>query len=141
MPRLNPSICNPRALFIDLSGTIHIEDKVVPQSIEAINALKQSNVPHLFVTNTSKVCKGYQKVLFLNGGLKNHFMYISSYLIQESTIRLHTRLSQLGFDIKKEKIFSSLSAAKAVVAERQLNPLLILEEAAKEVIKNVKLFC
>ena len=63
------------------------------------------------------------------------------YLIQESTIRLHTRLSQLGFDIKKEKIFSSLSAAKAVVAERQLNPLLILEEAAKEVIKNVKLFC
>ena len=64
MPRLNPSICTPRALFIDLSGTIHIEDKVVPQSIEAINALKQSNVPHLFVTNTSKVCKGYQKVLF-----------------------------------------------------------------------------
>ena len=66
MARLNPSICNPRALFIDLSGTIHIEDKVVPQSIEAINALKQSNVPHLFVTNTSKVCKGYQKVLFYN---------------------------------------------------------------------------
>ena len=60
------------------------------------------------------------------------------YLIQESTIRLHTRLSQLGFDIKKEKIFSSLSAAKAVVAERQLNPLLILEDAAKEVMKNVK---
>ena len=77
MPRLNPSICTPRALFIDLSGTIHIEDKVVPQSIEAINALKQSNVPHLFVTNTSKVCKGYQNVLFLNGGLKNHFMYTS----------------------------------------------------------------
>ena len=58
--------------------------------------------------------------------------------MQESTIRLHTRLSQLGFDIKKEKIFSSLSAGKAVVAERQLNPLLILEDAAKEVIKNVK---
>ena len=70
MPRLNPSICNPRALFIDLSGTIHIEDKVVPQSIEAINALKQSNVPHLFVTNTSKVCKGYQKVLFLEPNLE-----------------------------------------------------------------------
>ena len=65
MARLNPSICNRRALFIDLSGTIHIEDKVVPQSIEAINALKQSNVPHLFVTNTSKVCKRYLKVLFL----------------------------------------------------------------------------
>ena len=63
------------------------------------------------------------------------------YLIQESTIRLHTRLSQLGFDIKKEQIFSSLSAAKAVVAERQLNPLLILEDAAKEVIRNVKLYC
>ena len=65
MARLNPSVCNPRALFIDLSGTIHIEDKVVPQSIEAINALKQSTVPHLFVTNTSKVCKRYLKVLFL----------------------------------------------------------------------------
>ena len=66
MARLNQSICNSRALFIDLSGTIHIEDKVVPQSIEAINALKQSTVPHLFVTNTSKVCKRYLKVLFLN---------------------------------------------------------------------------
>ena len=61
--------------------------------------------------------------------------------MQESTIRLHTRLSQLGFDIKKEQIFSSLSAAIAVVAERQLNPLLILEDAAKEVIRNVKLYC
>ena len=74
MARLNPSICNPRALFIDLSGTIHIEDKVVPQSIEAITALKQSNVPHLFVTNTSKVCKRYLKVLFLNECFKDHLM-------------------------------------------------------------------
>lgn len=45
----------PSALLIDLSGTIHIEDKVIPGSIEAIKTLRQKKVPFLFVTNTTKV--------------------------------------------------------------------------------------
>ena len=53
----------PSGLLIDLSGTIHIEDKVVASSIEAIRVLRHKRIPFLFVTNTTKVSfillKGY----------------------------------------------------------------------------------
>ena len=45
----------PSGLLIDLSGTIHIEDKVVASSIEAIRILRHKRIPFLFVTNTTKV--------------------------------------------------------------------------------------
>ena len=47
----------PLGLLIDLSGTIHIEDKVIQGSIEAVNLLRRNGVPFLFVTNTTKVSK------------------------------------------------------------------------------------
>ena len=45
----------PLGLLIDLSGTIHIEDKVIQGSIEAVNHLRRNGIPFLFVTNTTKV--------------------------------------------------------------------------------------
>ena len=45
----------PLGLLIDLSGTIHIEDKVIQGSIEAVNLLRRNEIPFLFVTNTTKV--------------------------------------------------------------------------------------
>ena len=39
----------------------------------------------------------------------------------------------MGFEIDQEHIFSSLSAARSVIKQRQLNPYLILEDAAMEV--------
>ena len=42
-------------------------------------------------------------------------------------------MSQMGFEIDQEHIFSSLSAARSVIKQRQLNPYLILEDAAMEV--------
>lgn len=44
-------------LLIDLSGTIHIEDKVIPGAVDAIKHLRAQNIPFLFVTNTTKVTK------------------------------------------------------------------------------------
>ena len=66
MSRLNSTLCKPRALFIDLSGTIHIEDKIIPNSIDALKFLSQSKFPHLFVTNTSKVCEDQIAVIICN---------------------------------------------------------------------------
>ena len=43
------------------------------------------------------------------------------------------RLDQIGFNIETEQIFSSLSAARHLIDERKLKPMLILEDAALEV--------
>lgn len=104
MARFNSSLRNPRAMLIDLSGTIHVDDHAIPNSISALKKLKDHRIPHIFVTNTSK----------------------------ESKARLSKRLSTIGFDIDQASIFSSLSAARSVIIERKLNPYYVLDDAALE---------
>ena len=55
MARVNSALRKPRALFIDLSGTIHVDDTAIPYAIPALKKLKDHSIPHIFVTNTSKV--------------------------------------------------------------------------------------
>ena len=55
MARFNSSLRKPRAMFIDLSGTIHVDDHAIPNSISALKKLKDHRIPHIFVTNSSKV--------------------------------------------------------------------------------------
>ena len=45
----------PRAFLIDLSGTLHIENTALPGAIEAVGKIKDSKIPCLFVTSTTKV--------------------------------------------------------------------------------------
>ena len=63
MAHFNSTLSKPRALFIDLSGTIHIDDNAIPNSIAALKKLKDHKIPHIFVTNTSKVNCGIQSFL------------------------------------------------------------------------------
>ncbi|KAK0088530.1 hypothetical protein PV325_011729 [Microctonus aethiopoides] len=93
-----------KAVLIDLSGTLHIDNTVIPGATEALKKLRSTNTKIKFVTNTTK----------------------------ESKSLLHNRLIQLGFDIKKEEIFSSLAAARVIIASRKLNPLLLIDSAAME---------
>ena len=65
MARFNSTLSKPRALFIDLSGTIHIDDNAIPNSIAALKKLKDHKIPHIFVTNTSKVSCDIQSFLTL----------------------------------------------------------------------------
>ncbi|XP_064628671.1 haloacid dehalogenase-like hydrolase domain-containing protein 2 isoform X2 [Lineus longissimus] len=92
------------ALLIDLSGTIHIEDTAIPGSVEALQRLRNSDIRLKFVTNTTK----------------------------ESKRLLCERLDKLGFGIKEEEIFTSLTAARQLVEQKQVRPLLFLEDGAKE---------
>lgn len=39
---------------------------------------------------------------------------------------------RLGFNLRKEEIFSSLIAARKLIVARQLNPLLLIDPAAME---------
>ncbi|KAK7081045.1 Haloacid dehalogenase-like hydrolase domain-containing protein 2 [Halocaridina rubra] len=93
-----------RAVLIDLSGTIHIDDIVLPGAKEALQRLRSSNVKIKFVTNTTK----------------------------ESKRVLHNRLTRIGFDIAKEEIFTSLSAARRLIDKRNLQPYMLIADAAKE---------
>ena len=63
------SLRKPLGLLIDLNGTIHIEDKAIKGSIEAVNLLRRKGIPFLFVTNTSKVrtfCLGHLYIALMD---------------------------------------------------------------------------
>jgi len=100
------SLSSIRALLVDLSGTIHVENEVIPGAVEAVKKLRDAKVPLKFVTNTTK----------------------------ESQALLHKRLCNLGFGstISSSDIFSSLTAARKYISERRLRPLLFLEDEALE---------
>lgn len=93
-----------RAVLIDLSGTLHIDNNAIPGAVEALNKLRQTDVSIKFVTNTTKESKNF----------------------------LYNRLTSLGFTIDKSEIFSSLSAARSLIVDRQLKPLLLLSPEALE---------
>ncbi|KAI7869598.1 haloacid dehalogenase-like hydrolase domain-containing 2 [Mucor mucedo] len=93
-----------RAVLIDLSGTIHIDNKVIPGAIEAIQRLKKSNIPFRFATNTTKV----------------------------STKQLVEKLSGLGFQVEDKDVFTSLSACRDMIICKQLRPMLLMEDGAME---------
>ncbi|ESO07325.1 hypothetical protein HELRODRAFT_134995, partial [Helobdella robusta] len=90
--------------LIDLSGTLHIEDQVVPGSLQALEKLRGAGLKVKFVTNTTKESKN---LLFRN-------------------------LIKLGFKIEKDEIFTSLTAARSVIDEKKLRPFLLLEDCALE---------
>nr|XP_045626068.1 haloacid dehalogenase-like hydrolase domain-containing protein 2 [Procambarus clarkii] len=92
------------AVLIDLSGTLHVEDAVIPGSIDALKRLRATNVKIKFVTNTTK----------------------------ESKRILHERLTRIGFSIDRDEIFTSLTAAKQLIDKRRLRPYMLIADAAKE---------
>uniref|UniRef100_A0A8C2X894 Haloacid dehalogenase-like hydrolase domain-containing protein 2 n=1 Tax=Cyclopterus lumpus TaxID=8103 RepID=A0A8C2X894_CYCLU len=93
-----------KAVLIDLSGTLHVEDTAVPGAQDALNRLRQASVAVKFVTNTTK----------------------------ESKRNLLERLHRLNFDLQEKEIFTSLSAARSLLEQEQLRPLLLVEDGALE---------
>ena len=53
-----------RGVLVDLSGTLHIDDLVIPGTIAALEKLRSLDLPVKFLTNTTKV--DYYCFLFLN---------------------------------------------------------------------------
>nr|XP_060617206.1 haloacid dehalogenase-like hydrolase domain-containing protein 2 [Anolis sagrei ordinatus]XP_060617207.1 haloacid dehalogenase-like hydrolase domain-containing protein 2 [Anolis sagrei ordinatus] len=91
-----------KAVLVDLSGTLHVEDTAVPGAQEALKKLRSAPVAIRFVTNTTKECK--QDLL--------------------------QRLKKLEFDIQEDEIFTSLTAAKNLIEQKQVRPLLLVEDNA-----------
>lgn len=93
-----------KAVLIDLSGTLHIEDTAVPGAQEALTRLRQASVAIKFVTNTTK----------------------------ESKRHLLERLQRLSFDLQEKEIFTSLTAARNLLEQKQHRPLLLVDDSALE---------
>ncbi|XP_055707625.1 haloacid dehalogenase-like hydrolase domain-containing protein 2 [Phlebotomus papatasi] len=93
-----------RAVLIDLSGTLHVEDDPTENAVEALKKLRTLPVIIRFVTNTTK----------------------------ESGQTLHRRLVRIGFELDSGEIYSSLSAAAEYVRKNQLNPLYLLSQDAQK---------
>ncbi|XP_028829887.1 haloacid dehalogenase-like hydrolase domain-containing protein 2 isoform X2 [Denticeps clupeoides] len=93
-----------KAVLVDLSGTLHIEDAAVPGAQDALARLRRAPVSVKFVTNTTKECKRY----------------------------LLERLQKLNFDIEERELFTSLTAARNLLEQRKVRPLLLVEDSALE---------
>ncbi|XP_060092179.1 haloacid dehalogenase-like hydrolase domain-containing protein 2 [Heteronotia binoei] len=91
-----------KAVLVDLSGTLHVEDSAVLGAQEALKRLRSAPVTIRFVTNTTKECKK----------------------------DLLERLKKLDFDIPEDEIFTSLTAARNLLEEKRVRPLLLVEESA-----------
>ncbi|KAJ1346335.1 Haloacid dehalogenase-like hydrolase domain-containing protein 2 [Parelaphostrongylus tenuis] len=96
------------AALIDLNGTLHIEDMAVPRASEALERLRQLR-PVKFVTNTTK----------------------------ESINVLHKRVTECGFRISRDEIFTSLVAARQFVEKQKLRPMLLLDKKALEDFRDI----
>ena len=94
-------------LLIDLSGTIHIENRAISGAINAVNKLKDHGVPYLFVSNTSK----------------------------ESRAGIRRRLMDIGFHpecVDLSKILTSLSVGSAFIKNLDQPVFPFLTESAAE---------
>ncbi|KAM9168358.1 haloacid dehalogenase-like hydrolase domain-containing protein 2 [Mergus octosetaceus] len=91
-----------KAVLVDLSGTLHVEDSDVPGMQEALKRLRSAPVMIWFVTNTMKECKR----------------------------DLLERLTKLGFDIAENEIFTSLTAIRNLLEQKQVQPLLLVDKKA-----------
>lgn len=56
---------------------------------------------------------------------------------KESRRRLHERLTAIGFEISKDEIFSSITAARSYIQSRNLRPHLMVSEEAMEEFEGV----
>ncbi|XP_036612216.1 haloacid dehalogenase-like hydrolase domain-containing protein 2 [Trichosurus vulpecula] len=91
-----------KAVLVDLSGTLHVEDAAVPGAQDALKRLRAAPVAIRFVTNTTK----------------------------ESKVELLERLKKMNFDVAEHEIFTSLTAARNLVQEKQVRPMLLIDDRA-----------
>ncbi|KAH9494901.1 Haloacid dehalogenase-like hydrolase domain-containing protein 2 [Bulinus truncatus] len=99
-----------KAILIDLSGTLHIENDPTPNALQALARLQTRSDIHIrYVTNTTK----------------------------ESKNVLLDRLKKIGFNIKENEVYSSLSAARKLIDDQKLRPYFLIDKQALEDFEGV----
>ncbi len=85
----NRSYVQPQAILLDLDGTLYVGDVPIPGAVEAVNTLRERNIPLRALTNTTR----------------------------RSCRDLSRKLQNLGFTFAAEEIFTApLAAARWLTA-------------------------
>ncbi len=92
-----------KGVLLDIGGVLYEGERVIEGAIEALSELK-AKYKVRFLSNTSRVAPD----------------------------TLHKRLVDMGFELKKEEIFTALSAAKLFLQSRDAKAFVIATQEAKE---------
>ena len=87
-----------KGILFDLSGVLYIDGKPIVGAIDAIKQLKRVAIPYCFITNTTRRTKSD---------------------IQQA-------LSEMGFNISADTLFTASSATLSYLADKQLRPHLLI---------------
>ncbi|KAG8216382.1 HAD-like domain-containing protein, partial [Butyriboletus roseoflavus] len=94
-----------RALLVDISGTLLVGSSPTPGAVQALAKLRAAHVPFRLCSNTSK----------------------------ESSDAMHTRMRTAGLDVRREELWTSVGAVKAVLKRLGVKrPYMLLSESALE---------
>ncbi len=98
------SLSGVEGLLLDLDGVVHIRDKPVPGSLDAIARLRAARIPFRFVTNTTR----------------------------RPRRSIAEGLAAIGLDVTEEEIFTPASLIRARLTSRGLAPLLVIHPDLRE---------
>ena len=87
-----------KAVLLDLSGVLYVGNNLLPNALASLNLLKSHNIPHRFITNTTR----------------------------STCDNLIKSLTRKGLDIKKEQLFTAPLAARQYIGENNLSPYLLI---------------
>lgn len=85
-------------LLIDLDGVVYQNNQLIPGAKQTLQWLRENNIPHLFVTNTSS----------------------------KPLTTIVEKLANMGIQVKPESILTPPSAAAAYLQEKQLTRTMLL---------------
>lgn len=87
-----------KACLLDLAGTLHLGDELLPGAAQAVARLREAGLPLLFVSNTSR----------------------------QTRDALVARLSRAGLALPPEEVFTAPLAGRRLLEARGLRPLLLV---------------
>ncbi|RMC16357.1 hypothetical protein DUI87_06684 [Hirundo rustica rustica] len=139
-----------KAVLVDLNGTLHVEDSAVPGAQEALKRQVSPLLPLGFLWEVVSVLfaqKGGRaeqtggQILYpvlmpgeLSKGWRLRGAPVTVRFVtnttKESKRDLLERLTGLGFDIAEHEIFTSLTAARNLLEQQQVRPLLLVDNKA-----------
>jgi len=83
-----------RGILLDLSGVLYVGDTAIAGAVDAVSRLRQANISYCFITNTTR----------------------------RTSLSIQQSLTELGFSIKLDDIFTACSAALDYIRIHQLRP-------------------
>jgi HAD superfamily hydrolase (TIGR01458 family) len=91
-----------KAVLVDLSGTVHIGDQLIPGAKEAVERLRDAGKRVKFLTNTSTKS--------------------SSVLLQQ--------VNRLGVRVAEDELVTSVLATRSYLLQHKLRPLMLMEDTS-----------